>query len=227
MKSSLPKQKSSKIFIIFNFFLTIHLLKLKCYKENRKEKIFKFAHNLSEMEARKIKERERGRVRAKGKRNKIYVETFERAWWVRERRKTSCYSHKAIKQCKQKGKGESRNYAKYYKDELLLSEIKFLFCNSAQTKITNTHTYVGNKNFILKKTWNGRKCGWCIGWFVGFLLWNEKLTLILVPSSRACKPFKFILFYFCWNSIKYNHLTAKATTRDWRPKRSCSGNRMS
>lgn len=56
------------IFIIFYFFLTIHLLKLKCYKENRKEKIFKFAHNLSEMEARKIKEREReGECELKGK----------------------------------------------------------------------------------------------------------------------------------------------------------------
>lgn len=78
---------------------------------------------------------------------------------MRERRKTSCYSHKAIKQCKQKGKGESRNYAKYYKDELLLSEIKFLFCNSAQTKITNTHTYVGNKNLYWKRHEMGGSVG--------------------------------------------------------------------
>lgn len=48
-------------------------MKLKCYKREE-EKFFKFVHNLSEMEARGV--RARG---LKGKKIKIYVETFERA----------------------------------------------------------------------------------------------------------------------------------------------------
>lgn len=96
---------------------------------------------------------------------------------------------------------------------MLLSEIKFLFCNSAQTK-NYSHTYAqhGNKIFYIEKDmkWEGW-WWWCVGWFVGFLLWNEKLTLILVPSSRACKPFKFILSFFVGaaQKYKYNHSTAE------------------
>lgn len=97
-------------------------------------------------------------------------------FWARKRRKTSCYSHEAIKQCKQKNIKSKR--------EIMLNTTKM---NSFKTKSDfysrAIHRFCPSlryKGFSLKflywtgYTWNG----WGWGWFVGLILQDEKLTLV-------------------------------------------------